>query len=116
MNTGALRKIFGQTRDERRTSPAIRVGYYFNTPQSNPDGKIQEEVGMIATRGTTGLNMKNDIKKLAECIGANACEMLNMDIELSRRIRRLLFWQRVQWFLLFIAVGAIATIIALSHQ
>jgi hypothetical protein len=115
MKAKALRKLFKQIRDERRAAPAVRVGYYFKTPQTESTRKIQEEVGTIADYGTTGLNMKSDIQKLAICIGANACEMLNMDLELSRRIRRLQFWQRIQWFLIWFLIGAVGMIIYLSH-
>jgi len=101
-----IKKMFEQIRDERRFAPAIRVGYYFKTLTSESTSKIQKEVGMIADYGTTGLNLKSDIKKLAECIGANSCEMLNMDMVLSRHIRRLRFWQRVQWFLIWFLLGA----------
>ena len=116
MKAKALRKLLKQIRDERRAVPAVRVGYYFKTPQTESTRKIQEEVGTIADYGTTGLNMKSDIQKLAICIGANACEMLNMDLELSRRIRRLQFWQRIQWFLIWFLIGAVGMIIYLSHQ
>lgn len=99
-------KKFEQIRKERRYAPAIRVGYFFMTPQSESASKIQEEVDIIADYGTNGLNMKSDIKKLAECIGANATEMLNMDMVLSRHIRRLRFWQRIQWIMIWFLLGA----------
>ena len=116
MVTKLLRKYYNQIREERRAAPAIRVGYYSKTLQSRPNNKIHEEVGMIADYGTTGLNMKSDIKKIAECVGVNSCEMLNMDLVLSRYIRRLLFWQRIQWLLIWMLIGAVGMIIYLSHQ
>ena len=111
--TEAIKKEFEQIREERRFAPAIRVGYYFKTPSSESASKIQEEVGMIADYGTTGLNIKSDVKKLAECICANSCEMLNMDMVLSRHIRRLRFWQRVQWFLICFLLGAAGMLLSL---
>lgn len=116
MVTKLLRKYYNQIREERRAAPAIRIGYYFKTQQSKPTNKIHEEVGIIADHGTTALNMKSDIHKLAICIGANACEVFNMDIELSRRIRHLQFWQRIQWLLISMLIGAVGMIIYLSHQ
>lgn len=116
MNTKALRKLFKQIRDERRAASAVRVGYYCEIPPRESTQKINEEVGEIADYGTTCLDMKSDIQKLAICIGANSCEMLNMDLVLSRYIRRLQFWQRIQWVLIWMLIGAVGMMLYLSHQ
>lgn len=51
--------------------------------------KIQEEVEIISRRGTDGLNLKKDIQKLAICIGSNAKEMHNIELEQKRHIDEL---------------------------